>query len=328
MIALFSEAELLVKCSATTDERYGTEPDKRTVAELLKFGCINLDKPCGPSSHQVTSWVKQILNIEKAGHGGTLDPRVTGVLPIALNNAVKALRVFLYGNKEYVGVMRVHKTIPEELIRKTCSQFVGEIEQLPPVRAAVKRKLRKRKIYELKILEIEGRDVLFRVACQAGTYIRTLANDIGKKLGTGAHLQELRRTRTCGFEEKESFTLHNLKDAFVVWKEAGEEEELRKIILPFEKTLEHLPKVIVRDSAIDSICHGAKLAIPGIVKIDKAIERGSVVGIFSLKHEGIAFGRALLSSKEMLERSEGYAIAPERVFMMPGTYPRSWKKLS
>ncbi|MEW6070821.1 MAG: RNA-guided pseudouridylation complex pseudouridine synthase subunit Cbf5, partial [Candidatus Thermoplasmatota archaeon] len=300
MIGLFSEENLVVKVkSEGTDERYGCRPEKRAISEHIKLGCINLDKPSGPTSHQVTAWVKNILNIEKAGHGGTLDPKVTGVLPIALSDATKALQAFLYGTKEYVGIMRMHRDVSEETIKKICSQFVGEIEQLPPVRAAVKRRLRKRKIYSLELLEIEKRCALFKVVCQAGTYVRTLVHQIGKKLG-GAHLEELRRTSVCNFEESNAITLHHLKDSYVEYKESGDEKELRKTILPFEKMILHLPKIIVRDSAVDAICHGANLAIPGVVKFDKNIEKGSAVAIFSLKHEAIALGKSLLNSKELL----------------------------
>ncbi|MDI6708791.1 MAG: RNA-guided pseudouridylation complex pseudouridine synthase subunit Cbf5 [Candidatus Thermoplasmatota archaeon] len=325
MVGLLSEEHLVVKVkSETTDKRYGCEPEKRLLSEYIKLGCINLDKPRGPTSHQVVAWVKDIINIEKAGHGGTLDPKVTGVLPLALGNATKALQAFLYGTKEYIGIMRTHRDVSTDDIKKICSRFVGEIEQLPPVRAAVKREVRKRKIYSFDILEIEKRDVLFKVICQAGTYIRTLVHNVGKLIG-GSHLEELRRTRSCSFEEREAITLHQLKDAYMDYKE-GNERELRKVIMPFEKMLSHLPKIIIRDSAVDAVCHGANLAIPGFVKFDKRIEKGSTVAIFSLKNEAVALGKSLLSSKELLTKSEGCAVDIERVFMLPNTYPPCWKK--
>jgi H/ACA ribonucleoprotein complex subunit 4 len=185
----------LMKTSATTNVHYGKPPVLRTVRELFHNGIIVLDKPAGPTSHQVVAWVKEMLELEKAGHGGTLDPAVTGVLPVALGDAARALQVLLVAGKEYVALMGLHKQVDEKKIREVCESFVGEISQMPPLRSAVKRVRRTREVYYLEILEIQGREVLFRVGCEAGTYIRTLCVDMGKKLGCGAQLMELRRTR-------------------------------------------------------------------------------------------------------------------------------------
>ncbi len=319
-----SDSEIVLSKDKTSPD-FGKPPGERNISEYINFGVVNLDKPSGPTSHQVVAWVKKILNIEKAGHGGTLDPRVTGVLPIALNNSTKALKLLLSHSKEYVGVMRTHKDINEKVLRKTCSGFIGEIRQMPPVRSAVKRQMRKRKIYYLNLLEIQGRDVLFKVGCESGTYIRTLCNDIGKKIG-GAHLQELRRTKGGGFDEKDSVTLQDLKDAWVYWKENNDESELRKIIMPMEKMLEGIHKIKIRDSAADALCHGANLAVPGIVSMDKEVKKGETVAILTLKDEGVAYGNSLMTSKEITEKKNGYAVDVQRVLMEPGTYPKCWGK--
>ncbi len=305
--------------------RYGKEPKMRSIEELLNLGVINLDKPRGPTSHQVSSWVKDIFNIEKAGHSGTLDPKVTGVLPIALNSATKALDVLLLGKKEYVGVMRTHQLIDEKKILKMFKEFEGEIYQTPPLRSAVKRQLRKRTIYRLDVIEIDKRDVLFKALCEPGTYMRTLCYDIGEALGIGAHMQELRRTKSGPFDEKNSHTLHELKDAFVYWKENDDEEELRKIILPMEEMFKDMPKIVVKHSAVDAICHGANLAIPGIMQTSERIKKGDVVSLTTEKGEGIAIGKALMTSSEMLKNETGTAIKTMRVLMEPGTYPKMWK---
>lgn len=317
---------MLIKANDKTDLRYGKKPEQRSIDDLINFGVINLDKPMGPNSHQITSWVKEILGIKKAGHGGTLDPRVTGVLPITLGNATKSVETLLYGSKEYVCLMRVHKDFNEKKLKELMSEFVGKIYQTPPIRSAVKRILRVREIYSIKILEVNKRDILFRVSCEAGTYIRTLCRDIGEILGTKAHMQELRRIRTCNFKEEESITLHQLKDAFFYWKENKDEKYLRKVIHPMEKILEHLPKIIIRDSTIDAICHGANLALPGILQLDKNIKKGNIVAILTLKGEGVAYGKTLMSSEEMMNKDEGIAVDLERVLMNIGIYPSVWKK--
>ncbi|RLF57297.1 MAG: RNA-guided pseudouridylation complex pseudouridine synthase subunit Cbf5 [Thermoplasmata archaeon] len=287
---------------------------------------INLDKPSGPTSHQVVAWVRDILNAKRVGHGGTLDPRVTGVLPVAVNRGTKVLKVLLTAGKEYVGIMRLHRDVDEDLLKSTFRKFVGDIYQIPPVKSAVKRVRRKRRIYYLDILEFEGRDVLFRVGCEAGTYIRTLCVDIGKKLGVGAHLQELRRTKVGTIDEKDSVILQDLKDAYEMWKEDGYEEEIRRCIKPIERMLDHLPKVVIRDSAVDALCHGASLTLPGVLEVDSDIKRGDTVAVITLKGEAVMVGRANMSTEEMLQKDKGVCVIPERVIMDRGVYPPLWKK--
>ncbi|MCK5560615.1 MAG: RNA-guided pseudouridylation complex pseudouridine synthase subunit Cbf5, partial [Thermoplasmata archaeon] len=217
------ERTRLIKSECETDPAYGKPPEDRTLVELLNDGVINLNKPSGPTSHQVTAWARQVLELKKVGHGGTLDPKVTGVLPLALENCTKAMNLLLESNKEYVGVMRLHRDVDEVKVRGVFQEFTGEIYQIPPVRSAVKRRLRTRIIYEFEIFEIEDHDILFRVACNAGTYIRTLINDIGTVLGVGAHMRELRRIRSGFFNENEAVTLQDIKDAYVDWKEDDDE---------------------------------------------------------------------------------------------------------
>jgi H/ACA ribonucleoprotein complex subunit 4 len=320
-----NKAERLVKKKAKTNPDFGKKPDERTIKELLTCGFIVLDKPNGPTSHQVDSWVREILGIEKVGHSGTLDPNATGILPTGIGDATKVLPVLLEGQKEYVGLMKLHKDVDDKKIRNTCKNFVGQIVQLPPVRSAVKRVRRKRHIYYLDVIQIKDRDVLFRVGCESGTYVRTLCVDIGKKLGCGAHLAELRRTRVCNLTEEDSVVLQDVKDGFVFYKE-GDEKHLRKILHPVEKMFEHLPKIVVRDSAVDAICHGANLAIPGVVEVDTGIKKNDIVAILTLKGEGIAVAKALMSTEGIIEKDKGFCADLQRVVMKKGTYPSIWKK--
>ena len=205
------------------------------------------------------------------------------------------------------------------------NEFVGEIYQKPPLRASVKREPRKRFIYRLDVHEIDGRVVLFTCTCQAGTYIRKLCSDIGDVLGCGAHMRELRRTRAGPFTEENGLvTLHELSAAQSEL-EAGNGEPLRAIIKPMEVALGSIPRMEIRDTAVDAICHGADLAVPGIVKLDSAIEKNRPVAMFTLKGEAVALGRALMTSREMLDQERGVAAKTERVLMERGTYPAMWK---
>jgi H/ACA ribonucleoprotein complex subunit 4 len=303
----------------------GKRPEERTVEELLKLGVVVIDKPSGPTSHQVSAWVKKILGIEKAGHGGTLDPRVTGVLPVALNESVRALNALLAGDKEYVGVMQLHQDVERKKVEDIFSEFTGEIFQLPPVRSAVKREIRKRTIYDLELLESEGRDRLFRVRCESGTYIRTLCNDIGEALGVGGHMKDLRRTRAAALTEKDLHTLQDLKDAWIAWELEQDDEPLRDVIQPMERLLDHLPKIIIKDTAVDAICHGADLAVGGISRVEGTFPKGQLVAITSRLGEGVAVGKTVTSSEKAVSASTGLAADTKRVLMAEGTYPRLWK---
>ncbi len=316
----------LIKVNANTNPNFGKKPQERSIDELLNNGFIILDKPSGPTSHQVDSWVKKMLDIDRAGHGGTLDPNATGILPVAIGDATKALQALLYAGKEYVGIIKLHKDAENKKIIETCKSFVGEITQIPPVRSAVKRVKRKRKIYYFDVLQISKKDVLFKVGCESGTYVRTLAVDIGKKLKTGAHLVELRRTKVGSLLEKDLVFLQDLKDAYIFWKEEGIEKGIRDTILPMEKALDHLPKIVIRDSAVDALCHGANLAVPGVVQIDSDIKRGDIAAVMTLKGEGVALVKVLMSIEDIIQKDTGVCASLERVLMNKNTYPSIWKK--
>lgn len=313
--------EVLIKKEAETSLDYGKRPEDRSVEELISYGVININKQAGPTSHQLSDHVKKILNINKAGHGGTLDPNVTGVLPVALDRATRVVQALLKSGKEYICLMHLHKEVDEKKIYETADSFVGKIKQIPPIRSAVKRQEREREIYYLKILEIDDKDVLFKVGCEAGTYIRKLCFDWGKKLGTGAHMQQLIRTKLGIFNDKNWFSLVDLKDAYVDWKEK-KNEKIREIILPFEKAVEHLGKIWVFDSCVNNLCCGSDLYVNGISKLNSNINKDELVAVLSLKNELILLGKAMMNSKEMTEKKEGAAVKTDAVFMEREIYPR------
>jgi H/ACA ribonucleoprotein complex subunit 4 len=319
--------DVVTKVDEETDPAHGVTPQSRGISEYISHGILTLDKPSGPTSHEVVAWVKKILRIDHAGHGGTLDPRVTGVLPVALQEATKIAQVFLYSGKEYVCVMRLHSTVPPERVQEVIDEFVGEIYQRPPLRSSVTRRLRRRTIYYIQDVEFLENRVLFRVGCQAGTYIRKLCFDIGEALGCGAHMEELRRTRAGPLTEDEDLiTLYDLYEAYHLWTEGNDESKLRTVIKPMENALALVPKIFLRDSAIDSVCHGANLAIPGIAKFESGIRKKGVVGLFTLKGELVALARALMTTEEIADQERGIATDTLRGIMASGTYPRLWRK--
>jgi len=316
-------AEMLVRDKTPLDLGAGKRPQERSIEELLEAGIINMDKPQGPTSHQATAWVRDILHVEKIGHGGTLDPKVSGVLPIATGRAVRALDLTLKSDKEYVCLMRLHRDRDEKKVRDVLGTFVGRIYQTPPVRSAVKRQMRIRTVHEINVLEVSGRDVLFRVTCDAGTYIRTLCVDAGDALGVGASMEELRRTRSGQMAESSSVTLQDITDAYVEWQR-GDETWLRSMLRPFEEIFGAVPHVILKDSAVDAVAHGADLAVVGIAQLDSSIAPGAKVAMMTAKGEAVGIGTARMAADEMMRAKDGVAVSTDRVHMLPGTYPKAW----
>jgi len=289
--------------------------------ELIDSGIVIVDKPPTPTSHEVTAWVKKLVGAAKAGHAGTLDPNVTGVLPVGLNRATRVLHYIAPKEKEYVGIMRFKEIIGEEKVRELFKKFTGEIDQMVPKMAAVRRRLRKRKVYNLNLLEYKDHKALFSVICEAGTYVRVLCADIGKDIG-GAAMLELRRTAVGNIRENVSSRMQDISDAAWLYQQ-GDESALRKIIRPVEEFIA-LKKIVAKDTAIEAVCYGASLSIPGIAGIDETIARGESVAVMSSDGELVAIGSALLSGSEIKSLRKGIAIKTVRVVMEKGRYPKAW----
>ena len=316
---------MLIKDPNTLPDKWGKRPSDRTIGELLSAGVIALDKPSGPTSHQVTAWARDSLHIEKIGHGGTLDPYVSGVLPLCLGKAVRLTDIVLSSDKEYICLMRLHSDVPEKKIRETLGRFIGRIYQTPPVRSAVKRQLRIRTVHELEILEIEGRRVLFRISCDAGTYVRTICTDVGEAMGCGANMEELRRSRSGKMVEDSSYTLQEITDAYIFWQRDGKGEWLREMLAPMEVLIDPLPKIVVKPTAVDAICHGADLNIKGIHMLDEDIRKNALVALVTARGELIAIGKMSISSQKIMDSDVGKAVNIDRVFMERGHYPKMWR---
>ncbi len=307
------------------DSEHGWKPASRPIEVLLQYGLIPLDKPRGPTSHEVVAWARKLLGVEKAGHSGTLDPPVSGLLPIGLGDATKALSLLLLFPKEYWGVMRIHSSVPRKQLDHVVTEFTGEIFQRPPQRSSVKRQVRSRTIYELGLMEAQGNLFLFRCLCQSGTYIRKLVYDIGEVLGVGATMVELRRTKVGPLDESKGFvTLHQINDAVFRLK-GGDDAPMRRTVLPIEDSLGDIKRIIVRDSAVDAICHGARLGIPGVLSVTESTKKDDPVAIMSQKLELVAVGKAMLSAEEVMKLKRGLACTTDRVVMKAGTYPKLWK---
>jgi len=264
---------------------------EKPIQELLKSSILNIDKPSGPTSFTVSQFVKNSLGINKTSHFGTLDPIVTGVLPVALGRACRLNDYFIHRNKEYAGIMRLHKEVDEKILKSAIKKFIGKITQLPPVRSRVKRAERVREIVSFEILEKEGKDVLFKTEVQAGTYIRKLIHDLGEQI-CGAHMLELRRTKAGIFSEEDIVNLYDFESAVNEYKK-GNESSLRKILVPAEIISQVLPVIQVKFSK--QLLTGKPLMKNDIKSVSEnrfaLFDKDQFIGVYRKVNEGDIIAR-------------------------------------
>ncbi|PWW75340.1 putative rRNA pseudouridine synthase [Tuber magnatum] len=306
----------------------GCTPLKRELKSYISSGVINLDKPSNPSSHEVVAWVKRILRCEKTGHSGTLDPKVTGCLIVCIDRATRLVKSQQGAGKEYVCVLRLHDKIEGRAqLARALETLTGALFQRPPLISAVKRQLRIRTIHESKLLEFDNDRHLavFWVSCEAGTYIRTLCVHLGLLLGVGAHMQELRRVRSGALSENDNIvTLHDVLDAQWLADNSRDESYLRRVIRPLESLLTTYKRIVVKDSAVNAVCYGAKLMIPGLLRYEAGIEVNEEVVLMTTKGEAIALGIAQMSTVELSTCDHGVVAKVKRCIMERDLYPRRW----
>lgn len=285
-------------------------PGERSITELIEFGVINLDKPPGPTSHQVSNWVSDLLTGSKTAHVGTLDPKVTGCLPILTGTATRLVQALL-DRKQYVTVLELHADPPSDW-HSIISEFEAVIYQKPPKKSAVQRSIRSREIYELEVLERHERQVLLSIECESGTYIRKLCHDIGLALGTGAHMGDLRRTSTTPFTDSDLVSLYDLTDALEAWRDRATDEPLRSMLHPGERALTHLPTVIIAESAAREVTNGAPIYAPGIIHIPD-IDQNTLVACYTPGDAVVCLGRLVGDP----DATNGKIIDLERVLTPP-----------
>ncbi|KAG2061978.1 putative rRNA pseudouridine synthase [Suillus hirtellus] len=320
--------KLLVRSSHFTPIPSGSSPLKRDLVSYIKSGVINLDKPSNPSSHEVVAWLRRILRVEKTGHSGTLDPKVTGCLIVCIDRATRLVKSQQGAGKEYVCVLRLHSSLPDPTaLPRALQTLSGALFQRPPLISAVKRQLRIRTIYESKLLEFDEKRNLavFWVSCEAGTYIRTLCVHLGLLLGVGGHMQELRRVRSGAMSENDDIvTMHDVLDAQWMYDNTRDESYLRRVIRPLESLLVGYKRIVVKDSAVNAVCYGAKLMIPGLLRYEADIAVNEEVVLMTTKGEAIALAIAQMSTVELATCDHGVVAKVKRCIMERDTYPRRW----
>ena len=320
--------KLLVRSYKYTPINAGSSPTQRPLEEHLKYGVINLDKPANPSSHEIVAWIKKILKVEKTGHSGTLDPKVTGCLIVCLNRATRLVKAQQSAGKEYVGIVKFHNPIENKAQVEDClKRLQGACFQRPPLISSVKRELRVRTIYDYKLIEFdkEKNMAIFWISCEAGTYVRTMCVHMGLLAKTGGHMQELRRVRSGILKEDESMvTMHDVLDAQYIYEQTKKEDYLRRVVRPLEILLTNYPKIVIKDSAVNAICYGAKLTVPGVLRFEANIENGKEIVLITTKGEAVAIAVAEMTSSVLASCDHGVVCKTKRVIMDRETYPRKW----
>ena len=313
---------------AVTNPKFGSVPSDRSLDELLSSGILLVKKPRGPTSHQLTAWIRKILGITKIGHGGTLDPMATGLLTILCGRATRLTDIILKGDKRYISIIRFGRDIDSIELEELLNSLVGEVNNVPPKESAVKVQVRTRTITSLSLLDFDSssRIAAVEISCVAGTYIRTLTRDIGLLLNTSCEMLELHRDRTSIFDESMACNMHQLADAIFLWKEHNDERSLRKLLTPVETILTKIPSIMIKDGAVAAMTHGAPLARPGVVNASSGISSGSLVVISSMKGEAVAVANTSVDIDEVLNMTKGQVAVAKSVLMPTGIYPQNWSK--
>lgn len=306
----------------------GASPLKRDIREYVRSGYLNLDKPANPSSHEVVAWVKRILKVDKTGHSGTLDPKTTGCLIVCIERATRLVKSQQNAGKEYVCIFKLHSAVESvKKVTQGLERLKGALFQRPPLIAAVKRQLRVRTIYDSKLIEydMERNMGIFWVKCEAGTYVRTMCVHLGLLLGVGGQMLELRRNRSgIQSEEMGLVTLHDLLDAQWLYENHKDETYLRRVIRPLEGLLINHRRIILKDSAVNAICYGAKIMLPGVLRYEEDIELNEEIVIVTTKGEAVALAIALMTTATISSCDHGIVAKIKRVIMERDTYPRKW----
>ena len=325
---LGEQEEWVVDDSAKTNQAFGCHPKDRSLEDLLDCGVILIDKPSGPSSHQLAAWARSMLGIKRIGHGGTLDPFATGLLTLLCGRSTKITGELLKKPKSYVAVIRFKHPIDDEEILGLVSKMQGEIYNVPPKESAVKIQVRSREITRSDLIQTEegGRVHLISIDCEAGTYIRTLIRDLGLLSGNECELLELHRSSSGSLNDQMSCTMQQLADAVFLWREHDDPRGLSRLLAPVETVLDDMPRVMIKDGAVAALSHGAPLARPGIVSVPKGLPIGSVVLLSSLKGEAVAIAELSVESDKISEMNTGQVATPKTVIMQPGNYPQTWSK--
>ena len=317
---------IVLDAEAVTSPDHGVSPEDRTIDQLFESGFILLDKAPGPSSHQVSAWARDMIGLEKLGHGGTLDPFATGLLPLLSGKAMRLTGRILTHDNSYLAFLKIGREVEKTELEENMAKLTGKVYNVPPEISAVRVQVRTRKISRFEILDFDGTTALTHIECEAGTYVRTMARDLGLLLDSPVELKELRRPSSVEFSLKQAVTMQQLADAHWLWKEKDDSSAIQRILHPVEDMLGGVPRIVIKDGAAAALSHGAPLLRPGVVSIPEDLGVGSEVLLVTIKGEAVALATLVQPSKVIPDMTQGEVAKPNCVLMKEDTYPRSWKK--
>ena len=297
-------------------------------------GIILLDKAKGESSNYALQRIKRLFHAKKAGHTGSLDPLATGVLPLCLGEATKISQFLLDSDKRYMAKVKLGERtdsgdsegvvidvqrridVDYDALEQTLTKFEGEIKQLPPMYSAlkhngvplyklarkgisIKRKVRAVTIHKIGLMNFDNNIAEIDVTCSKGTYIRTLADDLGQELGCGAHVIELRRTKAGVFsidQCRDSNELETIKESFGF-------SGLDKVIVPMERAVEKLPEVVLASETARDIRNGQAVSFHELPKsgLVRLYEKENFIGIGTVNADGEVAPKRLVAAKSLQE---------------------------
>ena len=315
-----------LETTAQTAAKHGCAPSDRSLEALLSAGALHVDKPAGPTSHQVSAWARDIIGLERLGHGGTLDPFATGLLTLMTGKSMRITQTVLGQDKRYLAVLRFPKSVETQQIDGAFRSLTGEVWNVPPKESAVSIRVRSRTINDFKRLDSDDRQVVAEISCVAGTYIRTIARDLGLLLDGRVELLELRRTRSGAMHVEQAVSMQQLVDAVWCWRELNDTAPMLRIVSPIESLLGTRPGLVVQDSAAAAVAHGASLARVGVVAIDGQFDEDEEIAIRTMKDEVVAMARSVVSSDDVESMKSGIVARPHTVLMATDTYPRTWER--
>ena len=300
--------------NGSLQEPMGSNEERDNIKNIVS-GVLVVDKPIGLTSHDVVQIIRRGTGIRRAGHTGTLDPRASGVLVILIGPAVRLSEYVSASDKRYQATIRLGSStdtydaegtitksssiddITEEQFVAALPHFIGEIEQTPPPYSAVKVQGRKAydmardgeefqleprmiNVYSLEVLEWAPPEVVIDVYCSSGTYVRSLANDLGNELGTGAHLVGLRRTKSGRFTLRDAVPLRRLQEAF----EAG---NWYRFLIPAAEALADWPILELDADQVELVRHGHRIpAKPEHKGLARGVsEQGDLVALMEVDEE-------------------------------------------
>nr|UXY87472.1 pseudouridylate synthase [Cryptomonas sp.] len=307
----------------------GLFPFSRSIKTYIKNGIVNVDKPINLNPHQLVMWIKKFLNVSKIGQIFTLDTNVSGCLIIFIENSIHLLKSHLQKGKTFVGILKFsHLNLA--LKKKFCKEiknFRGLFFQSLFHISNVKRQLKIRCIYSSLIIEFDEKrkTCILEIQCEFNAYISYLSTYLSVNFKNKCKLLELRQIKSGYLSENDNIvTLHDLLDSGWLYICKKNEFYIRKTIMPLEVLLTSYKRIVVKNSAVNSICYGAKLTFSGVVRIEQNLGKEDEIILMTIKGEAIATAISKINIITLYQQTQGVICIIKDIIMKRDVYPKKW----